>query len=157
MNNKFKLSVFIKTLRDDLTNKLQEKTGWGRVEVMEVFNNSINEILINLIAENVVVDGADDNFSWVYEEEVESRTDKVKRLSDSMKQKLNNKVAERDRGKELIDNAVTSKQMWAIGKIEDDLRELEIKFEGSDKFDAIEFISKYKGKTVEDILPKGVL
>ena len=52
---------------------------------------------------------------------------------------------------------VTDKQLWLIRKIEEQLQEMEIKFTGETKYDGMDFINRYKDKTVNDILPKGVL
>ena len=52
---------------------------------------------------------------------------------------------------------VTDKQLWLIRKIEEQLQEFDVKFEGETKFEGMDFIRQYKDKTVNDILPKGVL
>ena len=52
---------------------------------------------------------------------------------------------------------VTDKQLWLIRKIEEDLQEMEIKFTGETKYDGMDFITRYKDKTVNDLIPRGVL
>jgi predicted YcjX-like family ATPase len=115
---------------------LQIKNGWGKNEVFELYRESLNKTLIDIIGGHVELE--DKTFQWVFKSEVEATPDAVVKQSKNTIKKVDS-------------NDITDKQKYAINKIETTLNELNIKFDGKTKFDAIEFISNYINKTVDDI------
>ena len=85
------------------------------------------------------------------------KTDAVKLLTTILEDCLKDKREPVKKEPIKLIESVTDKQLWLIRKIEEQLQEFDVKFEGESKFEGIDFIRQYKDKTVNDLLPKGVL